>query len=50
MHYIFLSEPRTERMLGEPMTHNRAAIDLGQDCGMHSETVRSRITIRKMVG
>ncbi|KAL5501934.1 hypothetical protein ACEPAH_9195 [Sanghuangporus vaninii] len=38
MHYIFLAEPRTERMLGEPKNSNGVAVGLGQECGMHTET------------
>ena len=38
-HYIFLSDPRTERVIGEPRRDNAAIMRTTQDAGMREETV-----------
>lgn len=42
-HYMFLSDPRTLRIIGEPKRNNPAIIKTSCDAGMHLETVSGRI-------
>lgn len=42
-HYMFLSDPRTLRIVGEPKRNNPAIIKTSCDAGMHLETVSGRI-------
>lgn len=38
-HYMFLADPRTLRVIGEPKKSNAAIIRTSQDAGMHLQTV-----------
>ncbi|CAL1709098.1 unnamed protein product [Somion occarium] len=39
MHYLFLADPRTERLIGEPKIHNPGVIGLSLSTEMHVQTV-----------
>ena len=38
-HFIFLSDPRTQRVIGEPKVSNHGVIRLSEATGMHVHTV-----------
>ena len=48
-HYIFLADPRTWRIVGEPKRANPPIIKTSIDAGMHLETV-STIHLPKNIG
>jgi len=37
-HYVFLSDPRTVRIFGEPKANNPAIIKMSLDAGMHVQS------------
>ncbi|KAF8149406.1 acyl-CoA N-acyltransferase [Crassisporium funariophilum] len=39
VHYIFLADPRTDRVIGEPSESNRAIMKVALNAGFHVETV-----------
>ncbi|KAF8149405.1 acyl-CoA N-acyltransferase [Crassisporium funariophilum] len=39
LHYIFLADPRTDRVVGEPSENNKAIVKVAINSGFHIETV-----------
>lgn len=42
VHYIFLADPRTDRVIGEPSEENAAIIKVADNAGFHLQTVSSK--------
>ena len=44
-HYLFLSDPRTLRVIGEPKAQNHAVIALSEAVGMNVNSVSSVLAL-----